>query len=92
MVGGIRVSGKHGEYIAAPDGRRKSRQRIYGYVIEERENNKYLVQFDNSMEKECYSNTLKIEVDIATVPTSESVQFNNNVALMVIIREDDDDP
>ena len=31
-------------------GGRKFRQRVYGYVMEARENNKYLVRFDNSTE------------------------------------------
>ena len=89
MVGGMRVSGKHGEYSAASQGGRKSRERIYGYVMEAISNNKYLVRFDNSTEKECFSNTLKIEVDTAALPGIESVQATDNVALMVINREDD---
>ena len=71
MVAGMRVSGKHGEY-STTEGGRKSRQRIYGYVMESSGNNKYLVRFDNNMEKECFSNTLKIESDAAAVPQSES--------------------
>lgn len=63
MVAGMRVSGKHGEYIVATEGGRKSRQRIYGYVMEASGNNKYLVQFDCNMEKECFLNTLKIEAE-----------------------------
>ena len=67
MVAGMRVSGKHGEYTMT-EGGQKSRQRIYGYVMESSGNNKYLVRFDNNMEKECFSNTLKIESDAAAVP------------------------
>ena len=67
IVVGMRVSGKHGEYTTT-EGGRKSRQRLYGYVMESSGNNKYLVRFDNNMEKECFSNTLKIESDAAAVP------------------------
>ena len=71
MVAGMRVSGKHGEYVVAAEGGRKSRQRIYGYVMEASGNNKYLVRFDCNVEKECFSNTLKIEGDEAAVPQAE---------------------
>ena len=73
MVAGMRVSGKHGEYTVAIEGGRKSRKRIYGYVMEASGNNKYLVRFDCNMEKECFSNTLNIEADEATVPQDEAV-------------------
>ena len=87
MVAGMRVSGKHGEYIAGAEGARKSRERIYGYVIEAKENNKYLIRFDNNTEKECFSNTLKIEQDAAGVPNSESIQDSSIVAAT---NQDDD--
>ena len=34
--------------------------------------NKYLIRFDNKLEKECASNTLKIEEDSVVVPISET--------------------
>ena len=75
MVAGMRVSGKHGEYAATQvDGtakKRRSKTRIYGYVLESRGNNKYLVRFDNNLEKECSSGTLKIEAQTVAVPQDE---------------------
>ena len=67
MVAGIRVSGKHGEYVDNPlqvEGSAKKREekmRLYGYVMESSGSNKYLVHFDNNLEKVCSSSTLKIE-------------------------------
>ena len=81
MVPGMRVSGKHGDYVNSPESRRKSRERVYGYVIEAKENNRYLIRFDNNIEKECFSNTLKIEQDAAAVPPSESKQVEVDAAV-----------
>ena len=78
MVAGMRVSGKHGEYAATQvDGtakKRRSKTRIYGYIIESSGNNKYLVRFDNNLEKVCSSGTLKIEAQTAAVPQNEVSQ------------------
>ena len=43
MVAGLRVAGKHYEYIVANEGGRKARQQIYGYVMDASGNIKYLV-------------------------------------------------
>ena len=78
MVAGMRVSGKHGEYAATQvDGTAKKRRckgRLYGYIIESSGNNKYLVRFDNNLEKVCSSGTLKIEAQTAAVPQDEAAQ------------------
>ena len=50
---------------------RKVKKRLYGYVLESSGNNKYLVRFDNNLEKVCASGTLKIEAQSATIPPNE---------------------
>ena len=78
MIAGMRISGKHGDYMDNPmqvqggPRRRKVRIRLYGYVLSSCGENKYLIRFDNKLEKECASNTLKIEEDSVVFPISET--------------------
>ena len=77
MVAGMRISGKHGPLVDNPlqvEGAakmRKVKQRLYGYVLESSGNNKYLVRFDNNLEKVCASGSLKIEAQSAAIPPNE---------------------
>lgn len=45
--------------------------RLYRYVLESSVNNKYLVYFDDNIEKLCASGTLKIESQSAVIPPNE---------------------
>jgi len=55
-----RVSGAYGDFIEGPTKRRR-RQRLYGQIVCAVGEKKYLVRFDNGVEKECSSNTLRVE-------------------------------
>ena len=78
MVAGMRVSGKHGEYTTT-EGERKSRQRLYGYVMDSSGNNKYLVRFGNNMVKHWkHSLTAALFVG-ALLTTTSSNRVTSNI-------------
>ena len=62
-----RVSGSFGDYIEGPTKRRR-RQRLYGQVVSAVGEKKYLVRFDNGLEKECSSNSLRVEKIHESIP------------------------
>ncbi len=55
-----RVSGSFGDWIEGPAKRRR-RQRLFGQIVSAVGEKKYLVTFDNGVEIECFSNTLRVE-------------------------------
>jgi hypothetical protein len=63
---GCRVEGSHGEFLPAacnPDGTQASRQkraRLQETILEAKGEKRWLVRFDNGIEKECPSVTLKM--------------------------------
>ena len=77
MIAGMRMSGKHGPLVDNPlqvEGAakmRKVKERLCGCVLESSGNNKYLVRFDNNLEKACASGTLRIESQSAAIPPNE---------------------
>jgi hypothetical protein len=54
------VSGAYGDFIEGPT-KRQRRQQLYGQIVCAVGEKKYLVRFDNGVEKECASNTLRVE-------------------------------
>ena len=76
MFLGTRVSVLHSDLKDNTEERRKSRELLYGYVMEAYTNNKYLLRFDNIIEKKWFSNILKIEIYTAAVPVIESASAN----------------
>jgi len=52
MVPERRVLGLHGASKDNPEAKRKSREQLYGCVMEAFANNKYLIRFDNNIENE----------------------------------------
>ncbi len=63
---GCRVEGSHGEFLPAPcnpDGSqasRRKRARLQGTIVEAKGEKRWLIKFDNGLEKECPSVTLKL--------------------------------
>jgi hypothetical protein len=63
---GCRVEGSHGDFLPAPcnpDGSqasRRKRARLQGTIVEAKGEKRWLVKFDNGLEKECPSVTLKM--------------------------------
>ncbi len=63
---GCHVGGSHGEFLPSvcnPDGSQASRQkraRLQGTIMEAKGEKRWLVRFDNDLEKECPSVTLKM--------------------------------
>jgi hypothetical protein len=58
---GCRVSGKFGDLLPSKNGQRQKRDRLFGNVIDAVDANKYRVLFDNAVELECFSNSLRLE-------------------------------
>jgi hypothetical protein len=58
---GCRVSGKFGDLLPSENGQRQKRARLFGNVIDAVDANKYRVLFDNAVELECFSNSLRLE-------------------------------
>jgi hypothetical protein len=54
------VSGAFGDFVEGLTKRRR-RQQLYRQIISAVGEKRYLVQFDNGIEKECCSNTLRVE-------------------------------
>ena len=64
-----RVSGKFGDFIDNDlSGRRRTRSRIFGTVVEAVDSKRYKVIFDNGQLLECYSNSLKVETSGSLPP------------------------
>ena len=75
ITSGARVSGSHGQLRQNPNPaiRRRVKERLYGTVVSATESNKYIVKFDNGLEKECTSRSLKLERSTTALPVSEVV-------------------
>jgi hypothetical protein len=58
---GCRVSGKFGDLLPFENSKRWKRARLFGNVIDAVDANKYRVLFDNAVELECFSNSLRLE-------------------------------
>jgi len=87
---GCHVEGSHGEFLPAacnPDGTQASRQkraRLQGTILEAKGEKRWLVRFDNGVEKECPSVTLKMLGDprynsaAASAPVLSSPQLQQH--------------
>ena len=75
ITAGARVSGSHGQLQANPNAaiRRRVKERLYGTVVSATESNKYIVKFDNGLEKECTSRSLKLERATTALPVADVV-------------------
>jgi hypothetical protein len=96
---GCRVKGSHGKFLPSvchPDGSQASRQkraRLQGTIMEAKGEKRWLVRFDNGLEKECPSVTLKMLNDprynrdsvasatISSVPNTSTCNASAPVAL-----------
>ena len=70
---GQRVSGAHGPLVPNPNPliKRHVHERIYGRVIEAVGSAKYLIKFDDGVEKICTSRTLQTERNEISIPLVE---------------------
>ena len=75
ITSGARVSGSHGQLRPNPNPaiRRRVKERLFGTVVSATECNKYIVKFDNGLEKTCTSGSLRLERSTTAVPVSEVV-------------------
>ena len=75
IIFGARVYGSHGQLVQNSNLaiRRRVKERLFGTVVSATECNKYIVKFDNGLEKECTSRSLRIERSTSAVPVSEVV-------------------
>ncbi len=91
---GCRVEGSHGEFLPSvsnPDGSqasRRKRARLQGTIMEAKGEKRWLVRFDNGLEKECPSVTLKMLGDprcnrasVASAPIASAPITSTHVAL-----------
>ena len=62
IIEGTQVSGSFGELMPNQKGPklRRVKEKLFGTVLQSSGTNKYTVQFDNGMERECTSNVMKL--------------------------------
>ncbi len=62
-----RVSGAVGDYLQGPT-KNRQQQRLYGNILSAVGERRYLVRFDNVLEKECTSAVLRVETTHSSLP------------------------
>jgi len=80
IIQGTRISGSFGELVPNPKGPtfKRVRNQLFGTLLRSVGANKYDVVFDNGMERECASNSMKIVPKTAGLPPDDLESSESN--------------